>query len=105
MTNLYSWVDADASEAPKKFSVRRTFRLFLAVMGSALVAAIPLTILRFTIWTVDESRKEERRQEQLQSEINEVRKAVREGKAGEASNRLFAEDYDEYLRQKAEQDD
>jgi hypothetical protein len=98
MSDLYRWVDSDPSDSEKSFSVRRTGRLFVAVMTMALIGAIPLAILRMSIGSMEPAEE----QEKLNQGIEETRRAVREGKGGEASNRLFAEDYEEYLRKKTD---
>ena len=75
------------------------------------LATIPLVILwlvtvglRFKLVVLDPARerqaKEAKEQEKLHDAVDEARKAVREGRAGEAFNRLFREEHEEFLQQK-----
>lgn len=73
--------------APERcsFSTRRTARLLLIVLAGSMLPGLPMAIIKFAKHT--EQQREE--QEQMQRQMSEMEKAAQEGKAGEATRRLF----------------
>jgi len=86
---LYAWVDAHPAPADRLFSPGRATRLFAAIMLSAILVGLPLLVLRVGLLAFENEKKEALRQEQLREDWKGAEKAVREGKAGEATQRLF----------------
>jgi hypothetical protein len=39
---LYQWVDANSPATPKRFSVRRTAKLFIAIMSLSIISSLPI---------------------------------------------------------------
>lgn len=89
MDKLYDWVDADQLPPKPGFSARRTSRLFVAVLLSYMIGAIPSAALTIGIVVIKHQREEQIKQAKLRQAWGEAEKAVREGTAGEATRRLF----------------
>jgi len=78
----------DNPDGDTNFSPRRTFLLLLGMFATS----VPVGIWQWTVYTLKKRAEERAREEALQKSVEGVRKAVREGQAGEAFNRLFLED-------------
>jgi hypothetical protein len=86
---LYQWVDANPPSTPKRFSVRRTAKLFIAIMVLSILGSLPLGLWQYGVHLYREHRAEQQRQERLDQEMRNLEKAARDGKTGEATRRLF----------------
>jgi hypothetical protein len=86
---IYAWVDSNPPPPDRAFSAGRAMKLFVAILISSVLAGLPLLLFKVGLLTVENAKKEELRQEQLKEDWKKVEKAVREGKAGEATRRLF----------------
>ena len=79
------------------FSPRRV----AIMLASCFAASLPLAMWQYTVSQMKRAEEERVHQEKLQKSVEQIREAVREGKAGDAFNRLFAEDFQEHERRKA----
>jgi hypothetical protein len=86
---LYAWVDSNPPSPDKQFARGRATKLFVAIMLSSILAGLPILLLQIGLLSIENAKKEAVRQEQLEKDWQEMGKAVREGKAGEAARRLF----------------
>jgi hypothetical protein len=86
---LYEWVDANPPPPDRSFSGGRAAKLFLTLLITALLGALPYAFLDGGLSWWKRASEEERRQEELRNSLIEVERAAREGKTGEATRRLF----------------
>ena len=89
MDKLYDWVDDNVPSPGRQFSARRTSKLFVAVMISSILAGLPLALWQIGLLEFKQAQEERRKQEQIQKDWQDVEKAAREGKVGEATRRLL----------------
>jgi len=93
-------VDEVPGPKGRTFSPRRTGRLLVAILGAGILGGIPLLIIQGWVASQEADTQEKATQRELRQVEDRVRKAVREGKAGEAFQRLFPEEHQEFLRRK-----
>ena len=89
MNKLYECVDDNPKDDDRSFSGRRVVRLFVAIMASSIIAGVPLGLWKLAIEKHKREEAERQKQEQLDKDWQELRKAARDGKTGEAFRRLF----------------
>lgn len=92
MDRLYEWVDAKPPSPGRRFSGRRTVKLFVAIMVGSILSALPMGLIELGVKSATHAQEEHQKREQLKRHLMELEKGAREGQAGEASRRLFGLD-------------
>jgi hypothetical protein len=89
MKRFFDWIDAGSPARDRaSFRPRRAARLFLAILGTSVLAALPLGLLKIGIVSAKQGQRD-RRMQQRHERVSDMEKAAREGKAGEATRRLL----------------
>jgi hypothetical protein len=86
---LYEWVDGNPPSPDRRFSGHRAAKLLVAIVATSVLGGLPLALWEVGLRTAERGREEQQNQEQLRRQTIELEKAVRQGKAGEATRRLF----------------
>jgi hypothetical protein len=86
---LFEWVDANPPPSDPSFFGRRAAKLFLTVLITALLGALPYGALEGGLLWWKRAGEEEGHQQGLNNRLIEVEKAAREGKTGEGTRPLF----------------
>jgi hypothetical protein len=86
---LYEWVDSDPHAKETAFSSKRTGKLFVAVMLASVLGGLPLALFEFSLLEHKRVQEQGEEQKRIEQSVDKMREAIRTGKAGEATRRLF----------------
>ncbi len=89
MDRLYEWVDANPPSPNRRFSMRRVAKLFVAIVASSILGALPLAVWNVCVQSSKHERNEREQQEQLRRQMSDLEEAAKRGETGEATRRLF----------------
>src|SRR5262249_39650441 len=85
----------------RSFSPWRIGKVTAAFLIVGVLGSVPGAVIQVWQASQEADRQEQSEQQKLNRSMQDIRQAVREGKAGKAFQRLFKEEHEEFLRKKA----
>jgi hypothetical protein len=103
-TRLIQWVDSTDVAPDETFSPRRVAKLFVAIMATKLIGAVPLLLLYVALLSYQRHEAAEARRQAIEESARRTQQAIANGEdVGEATLLLYGVDPAEYQRLRGDQ--